>query len=98
MATADSPVAGDRLAVLAPADGDAFVLSAELPRRFQSLELRCAVPGAPAEVIWLVDGGEHARVGPPYAARWELTPGAHRFQVVADGTRSRPVAVTVYGR
>lgn len=92
------PAAGDHPTVLAPADGDAFVLSADLPRRFQSLELRCAVPGAPSAVTWLVDGVEYARVGPPYAARWELTPGAHRFQALADGSRSRPVAVTVYGR
>lgn len=92
------PAAGDHLTVLAPTDGDAFVLSADLPRRFQSLELRCAVPGAPSAVTWLVDGVEHTRAGPPYASRWELAPGAHRFQVVADGVRSRPVVVNVYGR
>lgn len=88
----------DMLAVLAPADGDAFVLSPDLPRRFQSLELRCAVPGQPAEVTWLVDGAPFQRVPAPYAARWELTPGQHRFEVVADGTRSRPVVVSVFGR
>jgi len=98
VATASAPAAGDRLAVLTPADGDAFVLSPDLPRRFQSLELRCAVPGDPREVTWLVDGVTHTRVSPPYASRWELSPGAHRFQVRADGVRSRPVVVTVYGR
>lgn len=98
VATAPAPAAGDHLAVLMPADGDAFVLSPDLPRRFQSLELRCAVPGDPGDVTWLVDGVTHTHVGPPYASRWELTPGAHRFQVQADGVRSRPVVVTVYGR
>ncbi|MGV8041192.1 MAG: penicillin-binding protein 1C [Thermoanaerobaculaceae bacterium] len=86
------------LAVLAPADGDAFVLSPDLPRRFQSLELRCAVPGAPVEVTWLVDGEPLAHVGSPFAARWELTPGQHRFEVVAGDARSRPVVVSVFGR
>lgn len=86
------------LAVLAPTDGDAFVLSPDLPRRYQSLELRCAVPGGPAEVTWLVDGEPLARVGAPFAARWELAPGAHRFEVVAGDARSRPVVVSVFGR
>jgi penicillin-binding protein 1C len=89
--------AAGRLAVLAPADRDAFVLSPELPRRFQSLELRCEAPGPAGEVVWLVDGREHARVGPPFVARWELAPGVHRFQVSSRGSRSSAVEVTVYG-
>ncbi|MBP1620915.1 MAG: hypothetical protein H6Q02_1682, partial [Acidobacteria bacterium] len=64
----DGAVAG-RLAVLAPADRDAFVLSPELPRRFQSLELRCEAPGAAGEVVWLVDGREHARVAASTGSR-----------------------------
>ncbi|HPC83647.1 MAG TPA: penicillin-binding protein 1C [Thermoanaerobaculaceae bacterium] len=96
---AQAPARQDEvLAVLAPADGDAFVLSPDLPRRFQSLELRCSVPGTPAEVTWLVDGAPLARVSPPYAARWELVPGVHRFEVTATGARSRPVVVSVFGR
>ena len=86
------------VAVTAPADGDAFVLSPELPRRFQSLELRCAVAGTPAEVVWLVDGREHARSAPPYRAGWPLAPGEHRIQAQAGDRRSAPVRVTVYGR
>jgi hypothetical protein len=87
----------DRLAVLAPADRDAFVLSPELPRRYQSLELRCEAPEAAGEVVWLVDGCEHARVGPPFVARWQLEPGVHRFQVERSGARSPAVEVVVYG-
>jgi penicillin-binding protein 1C len=86
------------LAVLSPASEDAFVLSPELPRRFQSVELTCSVPGSPTEVVWLVDGAEHARVPSPYSARWELSPGEHTVEVVADGRRSRKVAFAVYGR
>ncbi|MEW6335817.1 MAG: penicillin-binding protein 1C [Acidobacteriota bacterium] len=84
--------------VLAPADGDAFVLSPDLPRAFQSLELRCAVPGDPSEVTWLVDGKPLYSATAPYTARWELAAGPHRFEVVADGSRSRAVLVEVYGR
>jgi penicillin-binding protein 1C len=96
--SAVDPTHGAGIAVAAPADGDAFVLSPELPRRFQSLELRCAVAGAPAEVVWLVDGREHARAAPPYAASWPLSPGEHRIQAQAGARRSAPVRVTVYGR
>ena len=91
------PTGGAAIAVAAPADGDAFVLSPELPRRFQSLELRCAVAGSPAEVVWLVDGREHVRARPPYTASWALAPGEHRIQADAGGRRSAPVRVTVYG-
>ncbi len=84
--------------VLSPADGDAFVLSPDLPRAFQSLELRCSIPGDPAEVTWLVDGKSLDSVAAPYTARWELAAGQHRFQVVAGGLRSRAVVVEVYGR
>jgi len=90
--------AGAGIAVATPADGDAFVLSPELPRRFQTLELRCAVAGSPATVVWLVDGEEHARVASPYRASWPLAPGEHRIEAVAGGCRSRPVRVTVLGR
>lgn len=88
----------DVLAVLAPADGDAFVLSPDLPRRFQSLDLRCAVPGHPPEVTWLLNGEPLAHVGPPYSTRWELTPGTHRLAVRAGRTTSPTVVVQVFGR
>jgi penicillin-binding protein 1C len=90
--------AGTPIAVTAPANEDAFVLSPDLPQRFQNLELRCAVEGEPPEVIWLVDGREHARAGAPYSARWQLEPGPHRIEAVAAGLHSAPVVVTVYGR
>jgi penicillin-binding protein 1C len=89
--------AAGRLAVLAPVDRDAFVLSPELPRRYQSLELRCEAPARADQVVWLVDSREHARVGPPFVARWELEPGVHRFQVESRGVRSLAVEITVYG-
>jgi hypothetical protein len=91
------PTRGAELAIATPADGDAFVLSPELPRRFQSLELRCAAAGAPPEVVWLIDGREHARAAPPYTATWRLEPGEHRIQAAAGPRRSAPVRITVLG-
>ncbi len=91
------PTRGAPLAVTAPSDGDAFMLVPDLPRRFQSLELRCAIRGAPREVIWIVDGSEVARVASPYAARWPLSPGVHRIETLAGSLRSRPVTITVFG-
>ncbi len=91
------PTRGAAIAVAAPASGDAFVITPELPRRFQTLELRCSVQGSPAEVVWLVDGREYARAAAPYAASWRLAGGSHRIQVAAGALRSAPVTVTVYG-
>jgi penicillin-binding protein 1C len=83
--------------VTAPVEGDAFLLAADLPRRFQSVELRASVPGSPREVVWIVNGREVARAAAPYSVRWTLAPGTHRVEARADGRRSRPVTFTVYG-
>jgi hypothetical protein len=34
-----------------------------------------------SEVIWLIDGKEHVRVGYPYTVRWRLQSGEHSVQV-----------------
>jgi penicillin-binding protein 1C len=91
------PTGGAPIAILSPSDGDAFMVVPDLPRAYQSLELRCSVRKAPKEVVWIVDGREVARSQPPYSSRWVLAPGAHRIQAVAAGLRSRAVAITVYG-
>lgn len=83
--------------ITAPAQGDTFLLSADLPRRFQTVELRAAVPGNPREVVWIVDGRELARASAPYSVRFTLEPGTHRVEARADGRISRPVTFTVYG-
>ena len=91
------PTHGAPIAVATPANGDAFVITPELPRRFQTLELRCAVQGSPVEVVWLVDGQEYARAAAPYAASWRIAAGEHHIQVAAGALRSAPVTVSVYG-
>lgn len=92
LAAAEPP----RLAVLSPADGDVFLLSPELPRQFQRIELRCAAAGVGGEVAWLVDGVEVERTASPHTVRWPLAPGVHRIQARAGGVVSRPVRITVF--
>lgn len=86
------------LQVLSPAHGDAYVVSPELPRTYQTLELRCAVPARVTEVTWLVNGVPLARAASPFTVSWVVQPGEHRFQVQAGQLRSKPVVITVYGR
>ncbi len=84
------------LTILAPADGDAFVLSPELPRTFQRLELRCAAAGVEGGVEWVVDDLPLGRSDASCTFRWPLARGVHRIHVEAAGVRSRPVRITVY--
>lgn len=95
------PPAGPRdqaaLSILTPAGGDSFLISGEIPREFQTLELTLSAPGAPSAIAWLVDGREWQNAPPPYTARWPLEPGTHRFEAASGALRSRPVTVTVFG-
>lgn len=84
--------------ILSPAHGDAFVLSPELPRAYQTLLLRCAVPSPVDEVTWLVNGRAVATVGAPFSTPWVLQPGVHRIEAQTGPLRSAPAVITVYGR
>lgn len=90
------PAGGQPLAVLYPAPGDAFMITPELPRDAQALEMRCAAEGNPPEVVWFVDGVEFARSAAPYRVRWPLVAGEHRIEVRNGALRSRPVRIAVY--
>lgn len=84
--------------ILSPAHGDAFVLSPELPRSYQTLLFRCAVPAQVELVTWLVNGHVVATVGTPFSTSWVLQPGIHRIEAQAGALRSAPAVITVYGR
>lgn len=94
---AQSKAPSGPLSILTPSPGDSFLISNEIPLQFQTLELTVSVPGSPTEVLWLVDGREWKRVGPPFSARWPLEPGEHRFEALAGRKRSRGVTITVFG-
>ncbi len=84
--------------ILSPAHDDAFVLSPELPRAYQTLLLRCEVHVPAEKVTWLVDGRVVATVSAPFSTPWVLEPGVHRIEAHAGALRSAPAVITVYGR
>jgi len=94
--TALDPGAGVLLAVTAPAPGDRYVLVPDLPRRFQTIEFRCAVNHDAEEVVWRVNGREVARVGFPFSVAWPLERGRHTIEVVVGSLRSPPVTIQVF--
>lgn len=95
-ATLLDPGAGRPLAILAPAPGDRYVLVPDLPRRYQTIELRCAVADTPQHVVWSINGREVARAAFPYSASWPLEPGVHTIRAAAGPVRSDPVTIHVY--
>ncbi len=81
-----------RITIISPHNGDRFVRS---PDEENLVRLR-AIPEEPlSEVIWLVDGTETARAGPPYEAFWPMQPGAHEITVLTPGEEAAQVRITV---
>ncbi len=79
-----------------PVEGDRYFVDPDLRRPYQRVPLEATVQGFVREVRWLVDGREHARAAYPYSASWPISPGRHTIvAVLPDGTRSRPVTVSV---
>lgn len=79
-----------------PVEGDRYFVDPDLRRPYQRIPLEATVQGFVREVRWLVDGREHARAAYPYSASWPISPGRHTIvAVLPDGTRSRPVTVSV---
>jgi len=93
------PVASDAGAptIVSPRPGAHFVLDPARPAAVQAIPLRAEVPGAPASVVWRVDGRVLTESGWPYRARLPLTPGVHELVAVATGTgaASPPVLIEV---
>lgn len=81
-----------RISIVSPHTGDRFVRS---PDEENLIRLR-AIPEEPLpEVIWLVDGVETARVGPPYEAFWPMQPGAHTITVLSPGEEASQIHITI---
>jgi len=79
-ATSDSARAGFR--ITSPADGDRYAIPTGVERRYASIALRAAGPGA-QRVRWSIDGKEYAD------GRWPLEPGTHLFRATsARGERA----------
>lgn len=95
VAVADAP--GGGLEIASPSDGDAFQIAPDLPRRFQTVELRAIVSGTPPVVEWRIDGATVTRAPSPYGYRWAIEPGEHRIEAIVGGRRSKAVRIVVYG-
>ena len=83
-------------ALIAPADGATYRISAGVPLARQQLALQAIAGGTNATISVVIDGETIAQLnGSPYRAFWQLVPGDHRAWVEVDGTRSAEVRFTV---
>jgi len=81
-----------RITIVSPHNGDRFVRSSDE----ENLVRLRAIPEEPlSEVVWLVDGTEIARIGPPYEALWPMQPGAHEITALTPGEEAAQVRITV---
>ena len=88
----DQAIGWGRLSIVAPHDGDRFVMS---PGEENLVRLR-AVPEQPLPWIsWLVDGVEIGRAGPPYETFWPLRPGNHVITALTPGEEAAQITVAV---
>ncbi|MBW8771049.1 MAG: penicillin-binding protein 1C [Gemmatimonadetes bacterium] len=79
-ATSDSARASFR--ITSPMNGDRYAIPSGVERRYASIALRAAGPGA-QRVRWFIDGREYDD------ARWPLEPGTHHFRATsARGERA----------
>jgi len=93
----DPPGAG-RVRLLAPLDGDEFLVEAGYPEGAQSVPVRLGVAAGVARVELRVDGRPRT-LSAPFADRIALGPGRHRLEVWLPGDR-QPAAVagfTIHG-
>ncbi|MBN1335768.1 MAG: penicillin-binding protein 1C [Deltaproteobacteria bacterium] len=86
-----------RPGIASPPDGAVYWIDPRDPVEVQAVPLRAGVPAGAREAVWTVDGVEVARAGPPFAARWLPSPGAHVVGLVLDGRPVDAVRVTVGG-
>jgi hypothetical protein len=91
---ATSPVSGSSSAIriVSPHNGDRYVMSSS----HENLALLRAIPSDPvAEVIWLINGNEFVRTGPPYETYWPLAKGRHRITALTDSDVAAEVEIDV---
>jgi len=81
-----------RLYIISPHNGDRFIM---IPGEENITRLRVNPEKPIAEIIWLVDDVEIARVGPPYETFWELTHGEHTITALGPGEEAAQIQITV---
>jgi len=83
------------VALLAPAEGDEYLLEPGLPEGAQSIPVRAVVAGQ-QELALRLDGVERAFTR-PYATRIDAKPGTHTLELLRNGTSIATVHFRVRG-
>ncbi len=83
-------------ALISPANGATYRISAGVPAERQQIAIQAIGGGTNSPLSIVIDGEPVAELsGPPYRAFWRLAPGEHRAWVEAGGARSAEVRFTV---
>lgn len=83
---------GPRISIVSPHDGDKF---ARPGGTNLMIPLRASLSQMVPEVIWMIDGVEIARTGPPYEFIWQAGSGAHSIMAVLPGNQGAKIEITV---
>jgi penicillin-binding protein 1C len=91
--TADySPTSFNSIKIVAPHENDRFILS---QGKENFLYMR-AIPERPtSEIVWLINGREYIRVGPPFEVYWPMEPGRHRITAIGEGQAAAEVNISI---
>lgn len=89
---ASSRPQGPMVSIVSPHDGDRF---ARPKGTNPIIPLRASLTKMVPEVIWIVDGVEVARTGPPYEFLWEARSGAHSIMAVLPEHQAAKIEITV---
>ena len=80
------------VSIVSPHDGDRF---ARPEGTNPIIPLRAYLTQMVPEVIWIIDGVEVARTGPPYEFLWEAGSGAHSIMAVLPEHQAAKIEITV---
>lgn len=95
-ASATASEASDAPRITYPTDRSRFVIDPERPRELQVLRIEVVAPPSLEELSLWVDDHVFQKSRQPFVFQWQLSPGHHRFLVVAKhGQQSEPVEIDV---
>ena len=83
---------GPLITIVSPHDGDRF---AKPGGSNLIIPLRASLSRMVPEVIWMIDGVEVGRTGPPYEFIWQAGSGAHSIIAVLPGNQGAKIEITV---
>lgn len=78
--------------IVSPHEGDRFLMSSALENH---LYLRAIPEKAIDEIVWLINGREYLKTGPPFEAYWPMKPGHYRITAVGPGEDAAEVNIII---